>query len=81
MGFIVALIVGGFAGYLATLITNSSMGILGNIIVGFLGGVIANLVVGGVSLSDPTLSSFLLTILGSIVLLIAVNIITNGKAR
>ena len=78
MEFLMALIVGGFAGWLASMVTHCSLGILGNIIVGFLGGLIASLLFGtGSNLSHPTLLSFLFTVLGAVILLVIVNLFTR----
>lgn len=82
MGFLIAIIIGGFAGYLASLIVgrNGSLGILGNIVVGFLGAVIVNFLFGAdTSLSNPTLGSFLLDTLGAVILLVIVNLFTRKK--
>lgn len=84
MGFLVALLVGGFAGYLASLIAarNSSLGVLGNIVVGFLGGVLANFFFGrDDALSHPTLAGFGFTVLGAVVLLLIVNLFTRRSLR
>ncbi len=84
MGFLVALLVGGFAGYLASLVAarSSSLGILGNIVVGFLGGLLANVVLGrGDQLSNPTLEGFAFTVLGAVVLLFIVNLFTRRSIR
>ena len=50
MGIIVALIVGGLAGWLASLVAarDSSLGVVGNIVVGLIGAVIANFLFMGV---------------------------------
>lgn len=84
MKFLIAIIIGGFAGYLASLVANrnGSLGILGNIIVGFIGGLIANLLFGQTSaLNNPTLTSFGFTVLGAVILLIIVNLFTRKKLR
>lgn len=48
MGWIIAIIVGGVAGWLASLVMNrdASMGIFWNIVVGIIGSVIGNLIAG-----------------------------------
>lgn len=82
MGIIIALIVGGLAGWLASIVAgrDGSLGIIGNIVVGFVGAVIANLLFGdNVSLSNPSLGGFLLAVLGAIILLIIVNLFTRKK--
>lgn len=80
MGFIIALIVGGLAGWLASLIVrNSSLGVLGNIVVGFLGAVLANIFGGNSQLSSPTWAGFFQAILGAIVLLFVVGLFTRRR--
>jgi uncharacterized membrane protein YeaQ/YmgE (transglycosylase-associated protein family) len=84
MGIIIALIVGGLAGYVASLIAarDSSLGIIGNIVVGFLGAGLANfLFAGDVALSQPTLGSFLLAVAGAVILLVVVNLFTRKSVR
>ena len=84
MGIIIALIVGGLAGYVASLIAarDSSLGIIGNIVVGFIGAGIANfLFAGDVALSQPTFGSFLLAVLGAVILLVVVNLFTRKSVR
>lgn len=82
MGILIALIVGGLAGWLASLVVgrDGSLGIVGNIVVGFIGGLIASLLFGtGGSFSHPTFVSFLFTVLGAIILLVIVNLFTRNK--
>jgi uncharacterized membrane protein YeaQ/YmgE (transglycosylase-associated protein family) len=82
MGFLIALVVGGLAGWLASMVAgrDSSLGLLGNIVVGFLGAVIVNFFFGAnTSLSNPTLGSFLLDVLGAIILLVVVNLFTRRR--
>ncbi len=84
MGFLIALVVGGFAGYLASLIAarNSSLGVVGNVVVGFLGGVLANFLLGrDDALSHPTWAGFGFTVLGAVVLLLLVNLVTRRSIR
>jgi uncharacterized membrane protein YeaQ/YmgE (transglycosylase-associated protein family) len=82
MGILIAIIVGGLAGWLASIVAgrDGSLGIVGNVVVGFLGAVIANvLFANNVSLSNPSLGGFLLAVLGAIILLIVVNLFTRKK--
>lgn len=83
MGIIIALIVGGLAGWIASMIVarDSSLGVIGNIIVGFIGAGIANFFGGDSHLSHPTFGGFLLAILGAVVLLAIVNLFTRKKIR
>lgn len=83
LGLIVALVVGGLAGWLASMVVgrDSSLGVIGNIIVGFLGAGIANFFGGDTHLSHPTFVGFLLAVLGAVVLLAIVNLFTRNKIR
>lgn len=76
MGILSWIIVGGLAGWLASVLTgkDNKLGIPGNVIVGilgaFLGGFISSLVGGpDRDLGDPDLASFLVAVLGAVVLL------------
>ena len=46
MGFIIAIIVGAFAGWLAGRIMHTNFSFIGNIAVGMIGGFVGNLVLG-----------------------------------
>ncbi|MFZ9396130.1 MAG: GlsB/YeaQ/YmgE family stress response membrane protein [Erythrobacter sp.] len=88
MGWIVALIVGGIAGWLASLVMNrdASMGVVWNIVVGCIGSVIGNMVVGPMLGIASTVQEFSLTglvvaVLGAVILLGIVNLIQRGKVR
>lgn len=88
MGWIIALIVGGVAGWLASLVMNrdASMGIVWNIIVGCVGSVIGNALAGPLLGVQGTVQSFSLTglliaIVGAVVLLAIVNLIQRGRVR
>ena len=85
MGWIIALIVGGIAGWLASLVMNrdASMGIFWNIVVGIIGAFIGGLVVSGGSINNSplTLTSFLVSLLGAVILLAIVNLVRRGSVR
>ncbi|WJY19534.1 GlsB/YeaQ/YmgE family stress response membrane protein [Alteriqipengyuania flavescens] len=87
MGWIIAIIVGGVAGWLASMVMNrdASMGIIWNVIVGCIGSVIGNLIANqfGVagSVQEFSLTGLLVAILGAIVLLAIVNLIQRGRVR
>ena len=88
MGWIIALIVGGVAGWLASKVMNrdASMGIIWNIIVGCVGSVVGNMVVGPLvgirgSVQEFSLPGLGIAVLGAIVLLGVVNLIQRGKVR
>jgi len=88
MGWIIALIVGGIAGWLASMVMNrdASMGIFWNIVVGCIGSVLGNLIaqpllgVGG-SVQEFSLTGLIIAIVGAVVLLGIVNLIQRGRVR
>lgn len=88
MDWIVAIIVGGIAGWLASMVMNrdASMGIIWNIIVGCVGSVIGNalsrplLGVGG-TVQDFSLTGLIIAFVGAVVLLAIVNLIQRGRVR
>ena len=88
MGWIIAIIVGGVAGWLASLvmIRDASMGSFWNIIVGIVGALIGNVLAGVLFNVDSTIQTFNLTgfivaIVGAIVLLGIVNLVQRGRVR
>ena len=88
MGWIIALIVGGVAGWLASLVMNrdASMGIFWNIVVGCVGSVIGNLIAGPLlgisgSVQEFSLVGLGVAVVGAIVLLGIVNLIQRGRVR
>lgn len=88
MGWIIALIVGGVAGWLASLVMNrdASMGIFWNIVVGCVGSVIGNLIAGpllgiGGSVQEFSITGLIIAVVGAIVLLGIVNLIQRGRVR
>jgi uncharacterized membrane protein YeaQ/YmgE (transglycosylase-associated protein family) len=88
MGWIVAIIVGGVAGWLASMVMNrdASMGILWNIIVGIIGALLGNVIAGALFDTQGTIQTFNLTgfiiaIVGAIVLLGIVNLVQRGRVR
>lgn len=88
MGWIIAIIVGGVAGWLASIVMNrdASMGIFWNIIVGIIGAVLGNWIasalfdIGG-SIQSFNLTGFIIAIVGAIVLLGIVNLVQRGRVR
>ena len=88
MGWIIAIIVGGIAGWLASMVMNrdASMGIFWNIIVGIIGAIIGNAVIApligiGGSIQSFNLGGFIIAIIGAIVLLGIVNLVQRGRVR
>tara|TARA_A100001391_G_scaffold101953_4_gene67862 strand:- start:44787 stop:45053 length:267 start_codon:yes stop_codon:yes gene_type:complete len=88
MGWIIAIIVGGVAGWLASMVMNrdASMGIIWNVIVGCVGSLIGNALAGPLFGVQGTVQAFSLTglliaLVGAIVLLGIVNLIQRGRVR
>jgi uncharacterized membrane protein YeaQ/YmgE (transglycosylase-associated protein family) len=88
MGWIIALIVGGIAGWLASLLMkrDASMGVFWNIVVGCVGSVVGNAIAGPLlgisgSVQEFSLTGLLVAVLGASVLLGIVNLIKRGRVR
>lgn len=84
MGIIVWLIVGGIIGWLASIImrTDAQQGILLNIVVGIVGAFIGGLIFSGGNINNGlTLYSFLVSLLGAVILLAIVNLFRRGSVR
>ena len=87
-GWIVAIIVGGIAGWLASMVMarDASMGIVMNIVVGIIGALLGNFLAGLLFHTDSTIQTFniqgfLIAIVGAIVLLGIVNLVQRGRVR
>jgi len=88
MGWIVAIIVGGVAGWLASMVMrrDASMGIFWNIIVGIIGALIGNVLAGALfdvqgTIQTFNLTGFIIAIVGAVVLLAIVNLVQRGRVR
>lgn len=88
MGWIIALIVGGVAGWLASIVMrrDASMGIFWNIVVGCVGSLIGNALSGplfGVrgSVQQFSLTGLVIAFVGAVVLLAIVNLIQRRRIR
>lgn len=88
MGWIIAIIVGGIAGWLASLVMNrdASMGIFWNIVVGCVGSVIGNALVGPLlgmrgSVQEFSLTGLVIAVIGAVVLLAIVNLVQRKRIR
>jgi uncharacterized membrane protein YeaQ/YmgE (transglycosylase-associated protein family) len=85
MGLIVWLIIGGIVGWLASMImrTDAQQGVLLNIVVGIVGAVIGGLILGRGNINNAGLSvsTFLVSLLGAVVLLAIVNLVRRGSVR
>ena len=85
MGIILWLIIGGVIGWLASIImrTDAQQGIFLNIVVGSVGAFIGGLIISGGSINNAPLNvtSFLVSLLGAVVLLGIVNLVRRGSVR
>jgi uncharacterized membrane protein YeaQ/YmgE (transglycosylase-associated protein family) len=88
MGIIIWLIVGGVVGWLASIImrTDAQQGMLLNVIVGIVGALIAGFVVSpllgiGTINEGISVATFLVSLVGAVVLLAIVNLFRRGSVR
>lgn len=88
MGWIIALIVGGIAGWLASMVMarDASMGVVLNIVVGCVGSLIGNALAGplfGVrgSVQEFSIAGLLIAFIGAVVLLAIFNLVQRGRLR
>jgi len=88
MNIIIWLIVGGVVGWLASLVmkTDAQQGILLNVIVGivgaFIGGWLIGPLLGAGSINDGfTIMSFIVSLIGAIILLAIINLFRRGRVR
>jgi uncharacterized membrane protein YeaQ/YmgE (transglycosylase-associated protein family) len=88
MNIIIWLIVGGIIGWLASLImkTDAQQGLLLNIVVGivgaFIGGWLIGPWVGAGSINDGfSIMSFIVSLIGAIILLAIINLFRRGRVR
>ncbi len=85
MGIISWIVLGALAGWVASIImkNNPKMGAFANIAVGiigaFIGGFIMNLIGANADVTGFTLESFLVALLGSVILLAIINLIRKGS--
>lgn len=84
VGIIVWLVIGGVVGWLASLVmrTDAQQGILLNIVVGIVGAFIGGLIFSGGSINQGlSVYSFIVSLLGAIILLAVVNLVRRGSVR
>lgn len=84
LGFIGWIVLGGLAGWVASMIVgnNKSQGLIGNIVVGILGGLAGGFIFnlfGGAGVTGFNLWSFLVALVGAVVLLFLWRLITGRK--
>jgi uncharacterized membrane protein YeaQ/YmgE (transglycosylase-associated protein family) len=84
VGIIIWLVIGGVVGWLASLVmrTDGQQGILLNIVVGIVGAFIGSLLFSRGSINDGlSVGSFVVSLLGAIILLAIVNLVRRGSLR
>ena len=83
VGLIVWLVVGGVVGWLASMVmrTDGQQGLLLNIIIGIIGSVIASFLFGGGINQVITVTTFVYSLIGAIILLALVNLVRRGSVR
>lgn len=87
MGWIIALIVGGVAGWLASKVMDrdASMGIFWNIVVGCVGSVVGNVVANQFGIAGSvrqfSLTGLIVAFVGAVILLGVANLIQRGRVR
>jgi len=85
MGIIIWLIVGGIVGWLASMImrTDAQQGILLNIVVGIVGAFIGGMIFarGDINNTPLSVTSFIVSLIGAVILLAIVNLIRRGSVR
>jgi uncharacterized membrane protein YeaQ/YmgE (transglycosylase-associated protein family) len=88
MGILVWLIVGGVVGWLASIVmrTDAQQGILLNVVVGIVGALLAGFIVSpllgvGTINEGISIATFLVSLVGAIILLAIVNLFRRGRVR
>ena len=84
LGFIGWIVLGGLAGWVASMImgNNKNQGLMGNIVVGIIGGLLGGFVFGlfgGAGVTGFNLWSFLVALVGAVVLLFLWRLVTGSK--
>jgi uncharacterized membrane protein YeaQ/YmgE (transglycosylase-associated protein family) len=88
MGILVWLIVGGVVGWLASIVmrTDGQQGILLNVVVGIVGALLAGFIISpmigvGTINEGISLATFLVSLVGAVILLAIVNLFRRGSVR
>lgn len=87
MGWIIAIIVGGVAGWLASMVMNrdASMGIIWNVVAGCVGSVVGNLIANqfGIvgSVQKFSITGLVVAFVGAIIVLGILNLVQRGRVR
>jgi uncharacterized membrane protein YeaQ/YmgE (transglycosylase-associated protein family) len=88
MGILVWLIVGGVVGWLASIVmrTDAQQGVLLNVVVGIVGALLAGFIISpmlgvGTINEGISIATFLVSLVGAIILLAIVNLFRRGRVR
>ena len=87
MGWIIAIIVGGIAGWLASIVMgrNASMGIIWNVVAGCVCSVVGNLIANqfGIvsSVKEFSVTGLIVAFVGAVIVLAIMNLIQRGRVR
>ena len=88
MGILVWLIVGGVVGWLASIVmrTDAQQGVLLNVVVGIVGALLAGFIVSpllgiGTINEGISIATFLVSLVGAVILLAIVNLFRRGRVR
>ena len=82
MDILIWLIVGAVVGSLAGIIMGDGFGLIGNIVVGIVGSAIGGMLFsrGDINNAPLTVTTFVVSLLGAILLLAVVNLVRRGRA-
>jgi uncharacterized membrane protein YeaQ/YmgE (transglycosylase-associated protein family) len=87
MGWIIAIIVGGIAGWLASKVMgrDASMGIIWNVVAGCVGSVVGNLIANqfGIvgSVQEFSITGLIVAFVGAVIVLGILNLVQRGRVR
>jgi uncharacterized membrane protein YeaQ/YmgE (transglycosylase-associated protein family) len=85
IGILVWLIIGGIVGWLASILmrTNAQQGILLNIVVGVVGAFIGGMIFSGgdINRAPLSLTAFIVSLIGAVILLAIINLFRRGTVR
>lgn len=88
MGILIWLIVGGLVGWLASIImrTDAQQGMVLNVVVGIIGALLAGFIISpmigvGTINEGISIATFLVSLVGAVILLAIVNLFRRGRAR
>jgi uncharacterized membrane protein YeaQ/YmgE (transglycosylase-associated protein family) len=83
IGILIWLVIGGVVGWLAGIIMRDNNSILMNVVVGIVGAFIGGLIFNGGTINQAPLDvmSFLVSLLGAVILLAIVNLVRRGRVR